>query len=466
MIIGITGNSGAGKTSLCNEIVKNYSKGITILDADKIAKELLVPGQEYFNKILTLFGETILDSNGEINRKKLANIIFEDPTKKEKLDEITYKYVVEETKKRANEIEADIIIDAPLLIESRLNEICDVVISVLADKEIKLKRICKRDNLNEEEALLRLNSQKQDEFYIKNSDYVIINNEETDLKKQAQDIIEFLNSNCYNEQIVIIQKNDLRFLQFRRLLKFKNLVHAYTLKPLDFGSNATYKIIEKTVLNNYQTLCEFLKIDYRNITRPNQTHTKNVVNVENEKGIFPEKLIEVDGLVTDKKDKILSLVFADCTPIFLYDKDKKIIGNIHSGWQGTLKKIAKEAIKKMREEFTSNPEDIICLIGPTIRKCHFEVEEDVKNKFVEEFKEICREEEFVTKGKVEEGIQKYNIDTVYLNKKVLLSCGILEENIIDSNICTVCNSNLLHSYRAEKENARRSTSIICKKGDK
>lgn len=464
MIIGITGNSGTGKTSFCKAIVENIkNKTMSLLDADKIAKELSVPGENYFKEIVILFGKEILTDEGTINRKKLADIIFADSLKRGNLDKITYKYVVEETKKRISKIKTDIIIDAPLLIESGLNEICDIVISTICDRKTKIERICVRDNIDEGTAMKRLNSQKDDGYYIQNSNYVIVNNGETNIENQANDIIKFLETNCYNKEIVIIQEGDLKILQFKRFLKHKEISHAFTLKPLDFGSNNTYQNIKQKVENNYKWLCNLLQIDFKNIIRPYQTHTKNVVNLKDENGIFPKELSDIDGLITNKKDKILSLVFADCTPIFLYDKNKNIIGNIHSGWQGTLKKIAKEAIFKMKEEFKSNPEDIICAIGPTIRKCHFEVEEDVKNKFIEEFKEICKEEEFVSKGKLVDDEQKYNIDTVYLNKKMLLDSGILEENIIDSNICTVCNSCLMHSYRIEKENAGRSTAIICKK---
>ena len=161
-------------------------------------------------------------------------------------------------------------------------------------------------------------------------------------------------------------------------------------------------------------------------------------------------------MITKKEEKALSLVFADCTPIFLVDKVKKVIANVHSGWQGTLNKIILEAVNKMVEEFKCNPKDIICLVGPTIRKCHFEVDEDIKNRFVESFNKICKEKEFI---KITDN-GKYLIDTVYLNKHMLKKCGIPETNIIDSNICTVCNSNLFHSYRADKEKSGRSTAII------
>ena len=422
MIIGITGNSGTGKTLIAKAIKKAFKNEKTeIIDADKIAKELAVPNQEYFKKIVGLFGKEILTKEGIIDRKKLASIIFENGIKREKLNKITYKYVGEETKNRiAKSKSKTIIIDAPLLIESKLNKLCDVVISVIADQKTKLERICTRDNTDKKAALQRLNSQKHDEFYIKNSNYVVVN-EDIDINDKARDLVEFLNANCYNNKIVIIQNKDLRFLQFKKLLEYRELSHAFTIKPMDFGSNKTYKDKKQEITNNYKAICKFLNLNYKDIVRPCQTHTKNVAYIRNETGIFPKELIDIDGAITDKENKILSLVFADCMPIFLYDKNKKIIANVHSGWQGTMQKIVKEAINKMIKKFNCDPKDIICLIGPTIRKCHFEVDEDIKNQFVASFKNICNEKRFVSKGSKK---GKYYIDTVYLNKKMIADCKI------------------------------------------
>ena len=177
-------------------------------------------------------------------------------------------------------------------------------------------------------------------------------------------------------------------------------------------------------------------------------------------GVFNGNFIDIDGLTTDKENKALSLTFADCTPIYLFDKSKKIIGNIHSGWQGTVKKIAKKSIEFMKQKYNSNPEDIICAIGPTIRKCHFEVQKDVKDMFYNEFKYMENIDNII---KYNEETKTYFIDTVAINKNLLKEEGILEENIIDSKICTFCNSNIMHSYRKEGNKAGRSTAIICLK---
>lgn len=165
----------------------------------------------------------------------------------------------------------------------------------------------------------------------------------------------------------------------------------------------------------------------------------------------------IDGLVTDKSGISLSLRFADCTPIFLYDKVKNVIGNIHSGWRGTVQKIGQKGVEKMIEEYGCNPKDIIACIGPAIGKCHFEVSEDVKEIFEDTFSYLASPEKFIQKGK-EEG--KYFVDTNYINEKLLKEIGLKKENIVQSNICTVCNKDYIHSYRAEKELSGRNTSII------
>lgn len=279
MIIGITGNSGSGKTSICETLEKKYN--ITIIDADEIVAELSMPQKQYFKEIVKNFGEDILLDNGQINKPKLASIIFSDASQRELLNSLTYKYVVEEIKKQVKENGNKItIIDAPLLIESKLNQICDIVISVIADEDVKIKRICKRDNIDKDIALTRIKAQPENDFYIKNSDYVIINNDNSNLGEQAKTIIELIEGKMIKSpDTIIIQDGDLRILQFKKLLEYKELVHAFTLKPLDFGSNDTYQKIKEEADSNYKSICKLLNIDSQNIIRPYQTHTNNIKEV-------------------------------------------------------------------------------------------------------------------------------------------------------------------------------------------
>lgn len=176
-IIGITGNSGSGKSTVCEIIKENYNA--KIIDADKVAKSLTTPDTEYFKDIINTFGKSILDENKRLNRKKLADIVFNSKEKKLLLDKLTFKYVVEEIKREIKNVQNYdyILLDVPLLFESNLDEICDLTIGVIASEDVKIKRIMQRDNISLEKAKSRLNSQSKEEFYIKNCDYIINNKE-------------------------------------------------------------------------------------------------------------------------------------------------------------------------------------------------------------------------------------------------------------------------------------------------
>ena len=141
----------------------------------------------------------------------------------------------------------------------------------------------------------------------------------------------------------------------------------------------------------------------------------------------------------------------------LFDPIKKVIANVHSGWRGTLQRISIKAIEKMEKEYNCNPKDIICCICPSIRKCHFEVEKEVKDMFEEEFKSIIEKNDIITETI---SSKKWTIDTVLINQVILEEKGLKKENIIDSKICSVCNSNLVHSFRVEKEGYGLETAII------
>lgn len=174
-IIGITGSSGSGKSTVTSILEKELKA--KVINADEIVKKMQTQGSKYFEKIIELFGKDVIKENGSLNRRKLAEIIFKNKAQKEKLDDLTYKYVVEEIKKQVNMAQEEyVIIDAPLLIESKLNETCNVVIAVISKKEEQIKRICERDNIEENKAKLRIEAQMDNEFYKKNADYVVENN--------------------------------------------------------------------------------------------------------------------------------------------------------------------------------------------------------------------------------------------------------------------------------------------------
>ena len=187
-IIGITGSSGSGKSTVCEILNEKYN--VKIIDADKIAKELLTSGTEYYNDVISKFGREITDDVGEIDRKKLADLIYNDDKKREMLNNSTFYYVVKEIKLRAKEANnVDIIIDAPLLFESKLDDICNSTIGVIAKESVQIERIIKRDSISKEQACKRIKAQQTNDFYMSKCTEIIENNNEyIETEKQIEEI--------------------------------------------------------------------------------------------------------------------------------------------------------------------------------------------------------------------------------------------------------------------------------------
>ncbi|MCI9063995.1 MAG: peptidoglycan editing factor PgeF [Clostridia bacterium] len=268
-----------------------------------------------------------------------------------------------------------------------------------------------------------------------------------------------------NENVIHIKKVDCEYLQFRKLLEYDNLIkHAYAI-GLDKNyrtarvGNAEIKAEEyELAVKSYKDICKELNINYNDIVKTNQLHTDNVKIIE-EKILKdrPDFAIykETDGLITNKQDLVLSTTNADCILLIFFDPVKKVIANTHSGWRGTLQRISVKTVEKMEAEYGCNPSDIICCMCPSIRKCHFEVDEDVYKMFYNEFNDLNEIDEIIEpKG------EKWHIDTILINKIILKQIGLLEENIVDSGICSVCNKDLIHSFRAEGEGYGLNTAII------
>ena len=180
IILGITGNSGAGKSTV-STIIKNNT-GAFIIDADKILKDMKAPGNDYYNDIVRLFGEDILIKNsernkGKIDNKKLSKIIFNDIEKRGELNKLTFKYVGEKTKELIleNKDKDFIILDFPLLYEGNFDKICNYVIGVIADQETKISRIKQRDKVSKEQCETRINSQLDEEKLKQMADFIIDN---------------------------------------------------------------------------------------------------------------------------------------------------------------------------------------------------------------------------------------------------------------------------------------------------
>lgn len=274
-----------------------------------------------------------------------------------------------------------------------------------------------------------------------------------------------------NENVIHVEKEGIQYLQFRKLLKYSDIItHGYSLgidKNFRTARANKQKLPEqeaKKAIKDYENLGKCIDIKLNKMVKPNQAHTDKIQIVEkhileNEADFNLEVYDKTDGLITNKKDIALATTNADCILLLFFDPVNKVIANVHSGWRGTIQRISVKTVQKMVNKFNCKPENIICCICPSIRKCHFEVENDVKEIFEKEFKDLKIEQnnDIMEKQKDKE---KWNIDTVLINKILLKQERLKQENIIDSGICSVCNSDLIHSYRVERQGYGLATALI------
>ncbi len=174
-IIGITGPTGAGKSTVTRYW---HGKGCYVIDADMLGKQALEKGSDCLKQVCAIFGDDILNSNGELIRPYLAKKAFSTPESTEKLNGITHPWICMQTLRTVNNIRNKqenpvIIFDAAVLLESNMDVICDYVVAVVAPPQLRQQRIMARDNMTEKQAEMRMKAQKDNSFYIERADFVI-----------------------------------------------------------------------------------------------------------------------------------------------------------------------------------------------------------------------------------------------------------------------------------------------------
>lgn len=190
--IGLTGSVATGKSTVSNMI---QQAGIPLVDADIAARKVVEPGTDGLAEIVAYFGKGILLTDGTLNRPKLAEQIFRNKEKREKLNEITHpqvkEYMLAERKRYFEAGEKVVFFDIPLLFESHLESLVDQIIVVWTTPETELKRLMERNNLTKKDALARINSQMGIDEKAKKADFVIDNNES--LEKTQKQVLTIIN---------------------------------------------------------------------------------------------------------------------------------------------------------------------------------------------------------------------------------------------------------------------------------
>lgn len=192
-VIGLTGGIGTGKSTVSNYL---RTHDIEIIDADEISRYIVQPGMPALEAIEKAFGPDILLPDGNMDRKKMAEIVFNDPAKKELLESITMPMIIgvitgyAESFKETNE-PGIIIVDAPLLYEVGLDSICDYVWAVKADLETRVERVCQRDSATKEQVMARVKNQMNQEEILSKADEVIDNSGSLEaLQNRIEELIE------------------------------------------------------------------------------------------------------------------------------------------------------------------------------------------------------------------------------------------------------------------------------------
>ena len=190
-IIGLTGPTGSGKTQITEIVYSNFSN-VFIINADKVAHKVIVENLDCKKNIIETFSNVILNADGSINRKKLGQIVFSNKHK-----QIMFPYITISILNLVANVQKNyklILLDAPTLIESGLDKICEKVIVVVANRSVRKNRIIERDNLTDLQANSRLNNQLKYNEYLSKADYIIYNNRDIEyLKKQVYNIFSDIN---------------------------------------------------------------------------------------------------------------------------------------------------------------------------------------------------------------------------------------------------------------------------------
>ena len=255
-----------------------------------------------------------------------------------------------------------------------------------------------------------------------------------------------------------ITKDELTYLVFTPW-DHQNLIHGFTtrvggvseghLSSLNLGFNRGDK--KENVIDNYKRVCDVLGVSIDSLVLSKQVHELEIIEVTQKdrgNGIrTPNKWESKDGIYTREKGVTLVTHYADCVPLFFYAPQYDMIGMAHAGWRGTLGEIGKKMIAQWSQEGIP-VEAIQVAIGPSIGPCCFEVGHEVAEQFEDRFPGA----DFIISQAHKE---KYHINLWACNEQSLLEAGILNENIIQSKLCTCCHSDLFFSHR--KTQGKRGT---------
>ena len=258
-------------------------------------------------------------------------------------------------------------------------------------------------------------------------------------------------------------REDIPLYEFEILQNENQQFHFVTTRNGGISSknyeslNLSFKVgdLLENVIENRQRLIEVCNLSRAKVYFPDQCHTSRVgLVVEN---MVDTDLLETDALITNKKNLCIAILAADCVPILFFDPKAQAIGVAHSGWKGTVGRIAARTIELMVKKFGTDPVNLRAGIGPSISQQNYEVGEEVAGQFRTWFSDTP---EVFIENKV---TGKVHIDLWEANRQLLLRCGVQPEHIEISGLCTYDNQDDFFSARRDgMQCGRFATGIMLK----
>ena len=194
LVVGLTGQTGAGKSTVAEIFAE---RAFQVINADQVSRQVVAPGEPCLEKLVDCFGAGILNPDGSLDRKALAEIVFTDQEQLNLLNRTIHPFIIQEIQKQIQEHavagQSYILLDAPTLFESKADRLCSRIISVIADQEIRCERIMQRDHLTRQSALERINSQLEEDYFISHSDDILENNaDQRELAEKSRELAELI----------------------------------------------------------------------------------------------------------------------------------------------------------------------------------------------------------------------------------------------------------------------------------
>jgi len=191
----------------------------------------------------------------------------------------------------------------------------------------------------------------------------------------------------------------------------------------------------------------------------NQVHGDNIFVIKPHGDYFTSReALNYDAIVTNRKDLAICIKTADCVPIFIVDRIKKVIAAVHAGWRGSAMGISAKVVRLMQNQYGCAPEDLLAAIGPSIGPCCYEIDLPA----AEAFRCQNNHESFLIPGQRK---NRWMLDLVEANRRQMLDCGIPDANIDKAGLCTVCRQDAFFSHRGSGGITGRQINFMMIKGD-